>query len=575
VTTYADALARRTRTPVILLELDLDRCARIFGSSPCLATGEACYNTRGTCRYLTAYSAAAHTRQYTSSDAPVPFGGPRPYLDSVNYLPTEITTTLTVAGRASVTLADEPDADIGEDPYLSTRGVAQGTYWKKLLARNPHYKGRPARLYEGFLGMTEAEFHAQPTWAGAIDNITVARGTVKIEVADLLKALDKIEVPAKSDSKLVADIDASVAIITLSALTGLDTPSVAVPGLIRIGDEILAYPTWTTGNHQITGVTRGAHGTEAVAHSAGDKVQHVRFYEPANPFDILLEMLLTDAAYSAGQVDSAAFADCKGFPGGEFNMSALISEPTKLSDLYFELVDLLDCKSWVTEDQQVTLRRNLPNRPGRAHSVLSDAASIVDGSGAVDLNQASRLSRLSLYWDPIAIGELESPSTYNRLDVAIDADAESAAEYGEPAEKLVYCRWLQMGLDVEETLWRWVLNHTGRRVWLQRDPLPILKIGVELQDAGIRTGEYVDLLTDELQGVDGADLSAICEVVKREVSGEKITLSLLRTAPVLVGYVAADAAPVYASATAQQRRDYAYLADADGTISGAPGYHLW
>jgi hypothetical protein len=57
-----------------------------------------------------------------TTDSGTPFkGGERPYLKSVDYLPTEISRSLTVSGRVKVKIADEPDTDRGIDPYLDAR----------------------------------------------------------------------------------------------------------------------------------------------------------------------------------------------------------------------------------------------------------------------------------------------------------------------------------------------------------------------------------------------------------------------------------------------------------------------
>ena len=568
--TYATALASLTRTPIWLFEMDLDVCTRTFGTTPCLATGTACYNTKKTCRYPAAYSARSATYQFTSADTPLPFSGPRPYIKTVTMNPTEIKAAgLTVNGRVGVEIYDEPDTDVGMDPYLSTRsGTVDGTFWRKLLARNPHYHGRPARLYRGFLGLAEGDF--VQVWAGIIDNITIAAQTVKIDCVDVLKALDKISVPPKLNIKLVAAVNASATVLTLTDVTDLDAT-----GAVRIGDEIITYTTRTTANNQLSGCTRAAYGTTADTHDANAKVQKVRLYAEANPFDTLEAMLSTDAGIAAGSIDSAAFADCKAFPGGELNVWSIVSEPTKLSTLYFELVDLMDCKSWVGEDLKITIRRNMQNRPGRTHTILTDAANVRINSASVDLNQKSRLSRVLLYWNKPTLTDLDAYEEYGRLDMAVDADAEGSGEYGEIAEKVVGCRWLHDDLGTEEELDAFVTTHTTRRVWMQRDPLPILKLDVELKDAGILTGDYVDLTTDEVQAITGADLSAVWEVTKRAEQGGTVTLTLLECKPNMIAYIAANDAPDHDDATATQRREYAYCCDDLGEVTGLPGYFLW
>jgi hypothetical protein len=107
------------RTPIWLVVLSMGYCSRTFGVAPCLATGEECFNTYPTCKYKSAFSQLGKNYKFTSADAPAPFDGVRPYVTRVSLLPTEIKTTLTVSGRVTVEMADEPDGDVGIDPYSS------------------------------------------------------------------------------------------------------------------------------------------------------------------------------------------------------------------------------------------------------------------------------------------------------------------------------------------------------------------------------------------------------------------------------------------------------------------------
>ena len=429
---YDDYKNALTRTPITLLVLTLDFCGNSFGVAPCTATGVPCYNTWHTCKDKANYSRQTKDYRFTSSDAALPFkDGERPYIKNVSILPTEIKTTLTVNARAKLSLLDEPDTDVGIDPYVDQRSSVQGTFWKKLLARNTNYKARPATIYEGFLGLTEAEFVKK--FPGRLENIALGRGEVRLEIVDMLKSLANVEVPEKLAIKLIADITDTATEMTLSDVTGLDNPA----GYVRIGDEIIYYTGVNGTTNQLTGCTRGYFSTTAGSHSANAKVQKVRYYAPANPFDILKEMLLTDAGFAAGDVDSTTFDYWRDWPGGEVDFSAIISKPTKLVKLYFEIVDLLDCRSWVGEDLKVTIRRNIPNEPGISYHYLTDEANIAHNSASVDLNAKSRLSRVSLYWDKMAIGKDKEDADYNRIDVGVEAEAESPNDYGETIEEKI------------------------------------------------------------------------------------------------------------------------------------------
>ena len=568
--TYNDYLNSISRTPVTLVVMSLDCCGRTFGNSPCLATGEPCYNTYPTCKSKLNYLKQSKDYKFTSADAPLPFKtNERPYLKSVKYLPCEIKDNLTITARVTAEFYDEPDTDIGIDPYVSQRSSIQGTFFKKLIARGTNYKGRQVKIYEGFLGLTESEF--QPKWIGKIENITLGKDTVKIEVIDLLKALANIEIPPKLDIKNLNEIDAAVTTITLTTVTGLDSPS----GYVRIQDEIIYYTGVDTGTNQITGCTRGYFSTTAAAHKANDKVQKVRYYPPANPFDILKGMLQTDAGIDSSYIDTTAFDYWRDWPGGEVDISAIVSEPTKLDKLYFEIIDLLDCKSWIGEDLKITIRRNIPNEPGRSYFTITDEANIIHDSASVDLNEKSRLTRILFYWDKTTLGKIDEVKEYNRLDIAIDADAENAIEYAETIEKKIFCRWLRSGYMQEEPLMQFIKNNITRQLFRQRNAQPIITLNVELKDSGIKTGSYCRISTDEIANSDGSPLAnEIFQVVKRDFKGSRINLRVLKLPSERWCFIAPNDTPAYDSAS-NAEREYGFITDSSGLINDKPGYHIW
>ncbi|MBT9169412.1 MAG: hypothetical protein DDT19_02771 [Syntrophomonadaceae bacterium] len=567
---YDTQLAAISRTPISLVTIVLDWCSRTFGVAPCNIPGRPCYNTFPTCRVRHAFSRTTRNYEFVSADAHLASSHlERPYVKSIQYLPCEIKDNLTVSGRVIVEMYDEPDTDVGIDPYVLQRPLVQGTFWKKLIARNRNYKGREIKIHEGFMGIARHEFRQK--WIGVIDNITVGRGTVKIETKDLLKRLSDIEVPPKLDIKLVAGITAAATEATLTTLSGLDRPW----GYIRLKDEIILYHSVDAPTNRLLGLLRGHFNTVASAHAANDKVQKVRYYSRSNPFDILREMLSRDAGIPLAHIDTAAFNYWRGWPGGEVYFSAIISEPTKLDKLYFEIVDLIDCKSWVAEDLRITIRRNIPNEPGRSYSVLTDEANIIYDSTSVDLNEKSRLTRIIMYWDKTTLGKIDDVGQYNRIDVAVDADAESANEYNDIIEKKIFCRWLRTGLMQEELMAQFIRNTITRQLFRQRNAQPLVDMSVELKDADIRTGSYCRVSTDEVLNIDGTPLTnEIFQVVRRKFRGHIIDLKLLRLPSERWGFVAPNDTPVFVNASDAQR-EFGFITDTHGMIGERSGYFIW
>ena len=564
---YADEQAKLARTPCDLVVLTIDTCAEVFGASPCDADSlEKCFNTYPTCRAKGSFNLTTKALKFTTAEAPTPFKtGERPYIKKVTTFATEIKTdNVTINAREKVILHDEEDTDIGIDPYVADRSSIQGTFWRKFLARNPNYKGRLFQRYHGFIGLDEGDFELR--FVGLLDNISRKGDAVTIEAVDMLKSLAKISVPDEVDVKLTSNVTNADVTITVD-----DTTVLSAAGHVRISDEIIAYTGKTA--TQLTGCTRAQFDTVAEAHDADDNLQPCRYYEKGNIFDIMEEMLDTDAAYDAGYINSVAIADAKAWPGSDIDVWAIISEPTPLANLYFELLELVDCKSWVAEDLKITIARNYPNRGGREYTYWNDAENVNDQSAEVDLNEESRITRVILYWDKDAVGDLEKQASYSRLSIAVEAGAESASEYNDEIPKKMWSRWLHPDCGTEEELDYWVEQFISRYLQNRRDAAPVVTLMVELKDATVKTGEYVMLTTDELQEADGNDVTnARFRVVRREQKGPgEFQYKLERMPPKRVGLFNEVGAADWDDASVAEK-EYGYLGDAYGDLDGKPGY---
>jgi hypothetical protein len=274
------------------------------------------------------------------------------------------------------------------------------------------------------------------------------------------------------------------------------------------------------------------------------------------------------------QVDADAFYFYRDWPLRDIDFTSVISEPTKLSDLYMEIVDLLDSKSWVAENLKITFRKNTTNTPTTGYVLLSDSDNVVYDSGSVDVNEQSRISRMTVYWDKIVTGKYSDEMSYRRLDIAIDPDAET--NYGDPEEKIVKCRWIDPYVTLEETVQQFVKNLAVRRIQRCKHAQNLITVKVAEKDAGVKTGDYVRLSTDELLEADGLPVTArMYQVVKRERSQKEVTLTLIQVTPRRMAVIGPAGLPSYPSATEVQRA-YGFIADPTGRMSdGTDGYFIW
>lgn len=197
------------RTQIERLELSLKFCANTYGIAPCTAAGAVgteCYNTSTTCQDRPNYTDT--TRKLTICDRGGiinPGEDVRPYMTKIDTASTEVSRANGIAtrGRATVQAIDEECYD-HLDPYRATRpAAAGGTFWRRLVARNPNYFGITAKITRGFA--------TEPFSLDAIreEQYIVQRiagpdpaGRVSITLADRTKLLDNAKAPAPSKGKL-------------------------------------------------------------------------------------------------------------------------------------------------------------------------------------------------------------------------------------------------------------------------------------------------------------------------------------------------------------------------------------
>ncbi len=200
---FGSELASISRRRQDVVAITLDTCNLTWGVAPCTAsTGSKCYNTYITCDDKPHYDKRGKKYFFTNAGANN-FKIPEalPYITEISDLPTEIKENGTVTKRLKVRFADEPElTDTVMDKYYADRATIQGSFWQKLVARNPNYKGRIIELYEGFDSLSVADFTLR--FAGKIENITLGNGWCEIEAIDLLRSLDDIEFPTPMNIKL-------------------------------------------------------------------------------------------------------------------------------------------------------------------------------------------------------------------------------------------------------------------------------------------------------------------------------------------------------------------------------------
>jgi hypothetical protein len=437
---------------LVYVEIDQDYCALTYGVAPCTAsiptTGAAkCYNTRKTCQDPT---------NFDNDPVTLRFG-----LD-VDYLPQDIECIpsitnwsvspaiislgedLGLRAEMRITFKDHPWSDTGPggDKYLADRSYdpfKQGTYWGKWRARVQYLRGQAMRLITGYVGQTLEEMETRHFIVETFDGPT-PDGSFTIIGKDPIKLLDsdRAQAPMPNNGFLVADITDTASSFTLSP-SGVGNAEYPASGFINIGGkEIVAF---TRSADIVTITARGQLGTPAQAHQAQDRAQLVLRYDGDDPADIIYDLMVNYAGVDASYI---ALADWKAETTSFLRRvySATIGDPEGVKKLIVEIIQQAALSIWWDDvGQQIRLR---VLRAIDTEAQLLGPDTIQRGSFRTVEQPNKRVSQVWIYYgqrNPLQ--RIEDLDNFRSLAISADFDAED--NYGSPAIRKIFSRWIASG----------------------------------------------------------------------------------------------------------------------------------
>lgn len=467
--------------PLEIIEIIQPLCSRVFGTSPCLATGDACWNTDKTCKYRSALDTSkelvlrfVRDDVYEWQDNAINLlteGGDTLITEAsdtflidyffqparaipalVNYQTAP--TVLNVASGSkdksplgyravcNVQIKDFPWNDIGTDPYVSTRSynpAAIGSFWTKWLARNPFHVGYTLNIYEGYIGdalssMTKREY--------VIEKIDFGKDGVSITAKDILRKVTDTDItaPYVSTGELAADItNVDTSFLVAGALL-TDYPD---SGYVRIGDEIIQYGVryvTDASNLYFGTLTRGVAGTTADSHKQNDRVQRALYYNAAPFHEIICDLFVNWGGIPAKYIDLDAWALEKTTYRPDYNFTAFIVDPANIDSLAGEVcLQALTNVWWDERTQQIILRAV---RPEESPYLLTDDDAIVAGSFSIREFPEQRASQAHVYYQQrTPVKSVTEKTNYSRVAAYIDVTKQ--IQYGgEPQVRELFCRFL-------------------------------------------------------------------------------------------------------------------------------------
>jgi hypothetical protein len=505
------------RQPVMICEIDLDKCAEVWSVSACTASGAAgseCFNTRSTCQDPANFNNTA-TLTLKLSTAFIPGEDYIHCIDKATLAPTVINPAKGLGQRASIKVSfnDFAHHDRGIDPYIANRTYTaedQGTYLAKMLARNVHLAGRAMRIKTGYIGdpFNIADFQTRNY---IIENVTGPdnKGRVTIEAKDILKLADdeRAEAPAASTGELVAGISAAATSLTVTS--GTEGEYNAESDYLRIGDEIILSPAGSRTANVFASLTRGAFNTAAETHDLGDSVQACKHLDAVNPVDLVKDLLENYASIPTAYIVGADWnAERDTWYSGVF-INTLITEPQGVTSLINELAEQFFFQSWWNEiDQEIIFKSITPPLPGATIPTYTDGANLLLNETTIKRDEKRRLTRVLFYYNPVNPIEFEKAKDFKGFHVQIDADAEGTDEYGDTRQKVIYGRFVGSAGAAVQT--------AGRLLGRFRDVPRDLQFKLDAKDADLWTGEYVDIESNRVQDINGAPEKTRFQILSAE-----------------------------------------------------------
>jgi hypothetical protein len=523
---------------VVVVEIDQPQCTREYGDAFVSPTGgcaavlgssgtRKCYNTRVTCQDEVNYNPGTLTLRFGRNQE-----GLLRHYDNVVGAITGMETTpgkinlggtdqnLSPFGQrevVAVTISDFLHSDLLVDKYRLQRktGVAsssspaetfdpytRGTFWGKFLARNPYHANYPLRVREGFMGDALEDMRVRHYLIDRIDGPIA--GQVKVTAKDIFSKVEaqKAVAPTASRGRLqddwppVGSPDGQFTVLP----AGIGAEDYAAAGFVKIGNEIVQY---TRAGDVFTVVARAAKNSTSEQHKSEDAVQQVLCYTTALAVDIVHDLLCSYTPLgAAGSPTGSPYIDKSAWNTAAASLTELytatIATPTPVRDLVGELMLQGGFTIWPNVETGLIEFKTL--RAGTSSAVMDDDGFLVDGTLGLAKLSAQRISQVWVYYAQIdPTKDLANRQNYRSRLVDDDVDAEDDTQYGAPAIKEIFSRWIPQFGRAQ------ALNCAERILAMFRDPPTEATFNLHASRIDlVDLAGYITLKTAEVQDETGS-----------------------------------------------------------------------
>tara|TARA_R110001632_G_scaffold65880_1_gene155836 strand:- start:8023 stop:9822 length:1800 start_codon:yes stop_codon:yes gene_type:complete len=587
------------REPNYLVELDLDRCSWTYGVGTCTANGGAgaqCYNTLETCQVPSVYAQRLPTGngplvvKFSRADAAPIFIDSTPIapaVKSVNIAPTKLAPGrgLSSRSRVDIQLIDFTDNDLQTDPYAADRNYIatdQGTFFGKLFARNPHYVGRALRVK---LGYFNDDGSADSTNFDRVYNYIIdridgpdANGVVKIigkDVLSLTEAL-KTKIPEASTGTLESDVShGGSSHIDLQDGEAVDYPA---PGVVRIGDELIAYTTSNTATDRLSGLTRGYGGSPSHSagevHEAGESVQlclEYGFSSTQRVDAVVADLLTTYAGIPASAITTADWTAEANQWLTNYNLQNIISEPTELNKLLDQICVECGVDIWVDDvANKIRFKAQVPTTA--ENDCIGDNV-ILRNKASIQHQVKDRLSQVYFYTGKRnQAGSRSEVGNYTNVVARVDVNSEGANEYNQKGIKKVFCQWVQGSALAGQQATR-LLNR-------YKVPPIMVKADIDISQTQYATGDLFDICTELYQSVTGEAQTREMQMLSTQVDAARQVIKIealqFLSSVGRPAFITPNGTAPYTTALGDANPTYSWISDSTTNLmpNGDNGYEI-
>jgi hypothetical protein len=212
------------------------------------------------------------------------------------------------------------------------------------------------------------------------------------------------------------------------------------------GNELANF---TRSGDTITLTERGLFGTVASSHKAQDRLQMTVRYQAQPVSDIIYNLMLVYGGVPSGFMPLVDWRNEVNLYLGRL-YTVIVCEPTSLDTLISELIQQACLSIWWDDEAQIIRLQVL-------RGIVTDAATfnsdnILGGTLTIKEQPEKRLSQVWVYFGRInPLKSLTDTDNYRSTSVMIDEAAEQ--DYGTPAIKKIYSRWIpELGRTVADRL---------------------------------------------------------------------------------------------------------------------------